>query len=124
MVGNEERGKGFFRKLLSESSSRPTILGGDPHERGIRVPLGGLGRNRRPDIVKPNVRVRCTKCVLTLMTRLASRVIRGAPVPMIVIVKAPLVSQSIGLSCAGMPISSHGQALVIQALLIMQKTAR
>ena len=91
---------------------------------GLRVLLGALGRNRRKDIVRPNVRVRCTKCVLTLMTKQASRVIRGAPVPMIVITKAPLVSQSIGLSCAGMPVSSHGQALVMQALLIMQKTAR
>ena len=64
MARNEGRGKDIFRNLLSESSSRPTMLRG-----GLRVPLGGLGRNRRPDIVRPNVRVHCTKCVFTLMTR-------------------------------------------------------
>ena len=91
---------------------------------GLRVRLGGLGRNRRPKIIRPNVRVRCTKCVLTLMTGLASTVVRGAPVPMIVIMKTSLVSQSIGVSCAGMPVNSHGQTLITQALLIMQKTTR
>ena len=33
MAGNQERGKGFFRNLLSENNSRPTLLRGDPHER-------------------------------------------------------------------------------------------
>ena len=88
---------------------------GNPHEKGLRVQLGALRRKRqRPDIVMPNVRVRCTKCVLILRTRQACRVIRGAL----------LVSQLIGRSCEDMPISLHGQALVQRALLIMQKTAR
>ena len=34
MAGNQGRG-GFFRNLLSGSSSRPTILRGDPHQRGV-----------------------------------------------------------------------------------------
>ena len=35
MAGNQGRGKGFFRSLLSGNSSRPTLLRGDPHERGV-----------------------------------------------------------------------------------------
>ena len=35
MDGNQGKGKGFFRGLLSGNSSRPTSLRGDPHERGV-----------------------------------------------------------------------------------------
>ena len=76
---------------------------------GLRVLLGGLSRNRRPDIVKHNVRLCCTKCVLTLRTRLANRVLRGAPVMRIMTTKALLVCESIGRSCAGIPVSLQGQ---------------
>ena len=74
MAGNQGRGKRFFRHLLSGNSSKPTLLKETLMRGGLRVPLG---RNRRPDTVRPNVRVRCTKCVLALMTRLASRVVGG-----------------------------------------------
>ena len=50
--------------------------------RGLRVLLGWLDRKRLPDTVRLNSRIRCTKCALDLMTRLASRVVRGAPVMM------------------------------------------
>ena len=43
---------------------------------GLQVLLVGLGRNKWPDTVRPNVRVRCTKCILILITRRAHRVIR------------------------------------------------
>ena len=105
--------------MLSGSSSRPTILRGDPHESGVTGSARQARQEQAARHSQPQRSSMCTKCVLTLMTRLAPRVIRGAPVPMIVITKAPLVSHSIGLSCAGMPVSSHGQALVMQALLIM-----
>ena len=78
---------------------------------GLRVPLAGLGGNRRPDIVRPNVRVRCTKCVLILRTKRACRVIQGAPRMRIVTTKALLVSQWIGWLCEGMLVSLHGQAI-------------
>ena len=37
MTGNQGKGKekGFFTGLLSGNSSRPTLLRGDPHERGV-----------------------------------------------------------------------------------------
>ena len=35
MVGNQGKGKEIFRGLLSGNSSRPTLLRGDPHERGV-----------------------------------------------------------------------------------------
>ncbi|XP_057535347.1 uncharacterized protein LOC130813525 [Amaranthus tricolor] len=35
MAGNQGKGKGFFRGLLSGNRSRPTLLRGDPHERGV-----------------------------------------------------------------------------------------
>ena len=35
MTGNQRKGKGFFRGLLSDNSSRLTLLRGDPHERGV-----------------------------------------------------------------------------------------
>ena len=38
---------------------------------------------------------------------------------MIMSMKPLLVTQSIGLSCAGMPVNLHVQALVLKALLIM-----
>ena len=43
MAGNQGKGKGFFRGLLSENSSRPTSLRGDPHERGV---TGSARRSR------------------------------------------------------------------------------
>ena len=35
MAGNQGKGKGFFRGLLSGKSSRPILLKGDPHKRDI-----------------------------------------------------------------------------------------
>ena len=35
MTGNQGKGKGFFRHLLSGNSSRPTLLKGDPNERMV-----------------------------------------------------------------------------------------
>ena len=35
MAGNHGKGKGFFRGLLSGNRPRPTLLRGDPHERGV-----------------------------------------------------------------------------------------
>ena len=110
MAGNQGKGKDYFRHLLSENTSRPTLLRGDPHERGLHVLLGGLGRKRLPDTVRPNYRVRCIKCALGLMTRLgASKVAGGFLVMMMMMMstKALLVAQWIGLLAAGTTVSSH-----------------
>ena len=73
--------------------------------------------------MRPNIRVRCTNCALTLMTRLASRVVGGGVLVMMIMSTKPLlITQSIGLSCAGMPVNLHVQALLLQALPIIQKT--
>ncbi|XP_057548704.1 uncharacterized protein LOC130827102 [Amaranthus tricolor] len=35
MASNQGKGKGFFRQLLRGNSSKPTLLRGDPHKRGV-----------------------------------------------------------------------------------------
>ena len=35
MTGSQGKEKGFFRHLLNRNSSRPTLLKGDPYERGV-----------------------------------------------------------------------------------------
>ena len=35
MTGNQGKGKSFFRHLLSGNISKPNLLRGDPHERGV-----------------------------------------------------------------------------------------
>ena len=45
MAGTHGKGKGFFRNLLSGNSSRPTLLRGDPHERGVT----GFARRARQE---------------------------------------------------------------------------
>ena len=67
--------------------------------------LGGLGRKRLSDTVRPNDRVRCTKCLLGLMTMLASRVVGGFLVMMMLSTKALLVVQWIALLSAGSTIN-------------------
>ena len=59
------------------------------------------------------------------MTKLPSRVVGGVPVMMMMIMstKPLLVTQSIGLSSAGMPVNLHVQTLVLKALLILLETA-
>ena len=52
MAGNQGKGKGFLRGLLSGNSSRPTLLRG-----GLRDLQGEQGKNTRPDIVRPNVQL-------------------------------------------------------------------
>ena len=37
MAGTHRKGKDLFRNLLSRNSSRPTLLRGDLHERGVTV---------------------------------------------------------------------------------------
>ena len=85
----------------------------------LRVLLGGLGRKRLPDTVRPNGRIRCTKCAFGLMTRLASRVVGGFLVMMMMSTKALLVAQWIGQLSAGTTINSCVPALVLQAHLSM-----
>ena len=108
---------------------RAVIVLGLPYSKGVlmrgglRVLLGGLGRKRLPDTVRPNGRVRCTKCAIGLMTRVASRVVVGFLV-MMMSIKALLVAQWIGLSCAGTLVNSHVQALVLQAHLNVPEIAK
>ena len=45
MTGNQERGKSSFRGMLSENSSKPTLLRGDLHERGVT----GFARQARQE---------------------------------------------------------------------------
>ena len=49
MAGNQGKGKGFFRGLLSGHSSRPTLLRGDPHERGV---TGSARRARQEEAAR------------------------------------------------------------------------
>ena len=49
MAGTHGKGKGFFRNLLSENSSRPTLLRRDPHERGL---TGSIRRARQEEVAK------------------------------------------------------------------------
>ena len=37
MTRNYSRGKGFFRVLLSGNSSRPILLRGDLHKKGVTI---------------------------------------------------------------------------------------
>ena len=72
--------------------------------------------------MRPNGRVRCTKCALGLMTRLASRVFGGFLVMMMKMMmstKALLVAQGNGLLSAGTTVNSHAPTLVLQAHLSM-----
>ena len=122
MAGSQGKGKDFFRHLLSGNSSRPTLLRGDPHEKGVTVLLGGLGRKRLLETVRPNGRVRCIMCALCLMTRLASRVVGGFLVMMMMMMlstKALLVAQCIRLLSAGSTVNSHMPPVVLQAHLSM-----
>ena len=118
MVGNQGKRKGFFRHLLSDivlglPYSEGTLMRG-----GLRVLLGGLGRRRLPNTVRPNGRVHCTKCALGLMTRLASRVV-GEFLVMMMSTKALLVAQWIGLLSAGTTVNSRVSVLVLQVHLSM-----
>ena len=49
MAGNQGKGKGFFRGLLSGQSSRSTLLRGDPHERGV---TGSARRARQEEAAR------------------------------------------------------------------------
>ena len=49
MAGNQGKGKSFFRHLLSGKSSKPTLLRGDPHERGVR---GSARRARQEEATR------------------------------------------------------------------------
>ena len=49
MASNQGKGKGFFRQLLRGSSSRPTLLRGDPHERGV---TGSARRARQEEAAR------------------------------------------------------------------------
>ena len=78
MTGTHRKGKSFLETcwagiVLGLPCSEGTFMRG-----GWQYLLGGLGRKKLPDTVRPNGRIRWTKCVLVLMTRLAaSRVVRG-----------------------------------------------
>ena len=52
MAGNQGRGKGFFRNLLSGNSSRPTLLRGDPHEREV---TGSARRARQEEAARYSI---------------------------------------------------------------------
>ena len=49
MAGNHGRGKGYFRGMLSGNTFRPTLLRGDPHERGV---TGSARRARQEEAVR------------------------------------------------------------------------
>ena len=49
MTSNQGKRKGFFRHLLSENTSRPTLLRGDPHKRGV---MGFARRARQEDAAR------------------------------------------------------------------------
>ena len=49
MAGNQGKGKGFFRGLLSGNSSWPTSLRWDPHERGV---TGSVRRSRQEEAIR------------------------------------------------------------------------
>ena len=51
MASNQRRGKGFFRNLMRGSSSRPTLLRGDPHERSV---TGSASRARQEQVARPS----------------------------------------------------------------------
>ena len=49
MAGNQGKEKGFFRHLLSGNSSRPILLRGDPHEKGV---TGSAIRGRQEEAAR------------------------------------------------------------------------
>ncbi|XP_057523306.1 uncharacterized protein LOC130803137 [Amaranthus tricolor] len=49
MAGNQGKGKGFFKHLLSGNSSRPILLRGDPDKRGV---TGSTRRARQEDAAR------------------------------------------------------------------------
>ena len=49
MAGNQGKGKGFFRHLLSGNNSRPILLKADPHERGV---TGSARRARQEEAAR------------------------------------------------------------------------
>ena len=49
MAGSQGKGKGFFKHLLSGNSSNPTLLRGDPHERGV---MGSARRARQEEAAR------------------------------------------------------------------------
>ena len=57
MTRNQGKGKGFFRGLLSNNSSRPSLLRGDPHERGVS---GSARRARQEQAAKHSQTQRST----------------------------------------------------------------
>ena len=78
----------------------------------LRVLLGGLGRMRLLGTVRPNGRVRYTKCALV------SRVVSGFLLMiMMMSTKPQLVAQWIGLLSVGSMVNSHVPALVLQTHL-------
>ena len=57
MAGNQGKGKGFFRGLLSGNSSRPTSLRGNLHERGV---TGSVRRSRQEQAARHSQAQRLT----------------------------------------------------------------
>ena len=56
MAGNQEKGKRFFRGLLSGNSSRLNLLKGDPHERGVT----GSARRARQEQAAGHSQAQCS----------------------------------------------------------------
>ncbi|XP_057526209.1 uncharacterized protein LOC130805452 [Amaranthus tricolor] len=56
MAENQEKGKDFFRRLLSGNSSRPSLLRGDPHERGVT----GSARRARQEQAAGHSQAQCS----------------------------------------------------------------
>ena len=52
MADNQGKENGFFRHLLSGNSSRPTLLKGDPHKRGV---MDSARRARQEEAVRHSV---------------------------------------------------------------------
>ena len=108
--------------MLSENSSRPTLLKGGPREKWVT----GSARRARQEQAARHSEAQRSITLHQVRTRFDDQTSLqsswGVPVMMMTMImsmKPLLVTQSIGLSCAGMPVNLHVQALVLKALLIM-----
>ena len=119
MAGSQGKGNGFFRHLLSENSSRQTLLRGDPYERGV---MGSARRARQEEAARHSEAQR-SSTLQQVRTQFDDQANVQSSWRFLVIMmmstKAQLVTQWIGLLSMGSTVNSHVPALVLQAYLSM-----
>ena len=122
MAANQGKGKGFFRGLLSGSSSRPTLLRGDPHERGV----AGYARRARQEQAARHSQAQSSTTLEQVRSRFQSQSsLHSHTVRKSLSVRMSLpVILLIGRSSEAMPVSLGLEGIARLALLITQEPAR